>query len=129
MEALKSILDNFFRKPKLKSVVDSRRVLAVWDSAVGTLVARHAQPKKLQDHTLWVEVDNSTWMQQMHFMEEKIKTKLNLIMGANTVEKIRFKLGLLYRHPSHDAPQPSVPGWCALDLNEDVRKNIEQEIL
>ena len=90
MESIKTILENLFRKRKLSSTLESYRVFGAWEDAVGPRIARHSQPKGLRDRVLWVKVDNSTWMQELNFLEGKIKEKLNQMIGSPMIEKIRF---------------------------------------
>ncbi|MCD6353435.1 MAG: DUF721 domain-containing protein, partial [Proteobacteria bacterium] len=128
MENIKLILKNLSQKRELNSVFKCHRIIKIWQDAVGPRIARHSQPKRLQNNTLWVEVDSSVWMQQLHFMEEKMKEKLNQMMGASMIEKIRFKLGEI-KFSGNDLPEKEPPPeWQEIAIDNSTLKIIEKEI-
>ena len=67
-------------------------VFGRWDEAVGTAVAAHVQPVKLDGTTLVVEVDDPAWATQMRFLEGTLRTRLAEVAGA-TVERIEVRVG------------------------------------
>jgi len=69
------------------------RVWGVWEEAVGEIVARHARPSKIQKGLLFVSVSDSVWMQELQFLKEMIKEKINERLGEPVVKDIFFVLG------------------------------------
>jgi len=128
MENIKLILENIFKKQKLNSVSTCSRIIEIWQDAVGPRIARHSRPKRLQNKTLWVDVDSSVWMQQLYFMEEKIKAKLNQIIGPSIINKIRFKLGELEFPSESSSKKEEFPDWLEAELDDAAKKNIEKEL-
>ena len=128
MENIKLILKGLFQKQELNSVFTCYRIIEIWQDAVGPRIARHSQPKRLQNNTLWVEVDSSVWMQQLHFMEEKIKEKLNQMMGSSMIEKIRFKLGEISFSCDTSSKKEAFPAWLKAEIDNSAQKNIEKEL-
>lgn len=128
MENIKVILDNLFRKRKLESRLKGFQVFEVWEDAVGARIARHSQPKGFRNHILWVSVDNSIWMQQLKFLEGQIKEKLNQMLGSPLVEKIRFQIGEITSSPKEISVAANFPEWSETYLDDQVQKNIEQEV-
>jgi len=126
METIKSILDNLFKKTKPGS--ENYHIFKVWEGAVGARIARHSQPKRFRDHTLWVIVDNSIWMQQLKFLEEKIKERLNQRLGSAMVKKIRFQIGEINVSPAKDSEKSISPEWLEIEIDDNARKEIAKEV-
>lgn len=68
------------------------KLWARWKEIVGPTIAASTEPVALQRGCLWLWVKNSTWMQQMHFMREDIRAKVNEKMGNDFVKTLRFTL-------------------------------------
>ena len=51
-------------------------VFGKWDSAVGTQIAAHVRPVKLDQGTLLVEADTATWATQVKFLTDTIIERL-----------------------------------------------------
>lgn len=129
METIKTILDQVLKKRSLDKKLQHYRAFELWEDAVGPRIARHTQPKRFQDHTLWVSVDNSVWMQQLQFLEGQIKEKLNQLVGPCEVEKIRFQIGELVSSHSQDASGAmEPPAWEHIEVDDTVRDAIEKEV-
>ncbi len=65
----------------------------VWKEVVGETVARHARPSKIQKGLLFVSVSNSMWMQELQFLKEMVKEKINGRLGRPVIKDIFFVLG------------------------------------
>lgn len=128
METIKSILEGVLRKQNLESKLKGYHVFDVWEEVVGPRVARHTQPKRFQGHVLWVTVDTTVWMQQLTFLEGKIKKKLNQAMGSQIIQKIRFQIGELTSLPKEQPESARSPEWWEAPIEESVKKNIEKEV-
>ncbi len=57
-------------------------VFGRWDELVGTAVARHVQPVKLDGDRLVVEVDDPAWATQLRFLERDLLARLGEATGA-----------------------------------------------
>jgi predicted nucleic acid-binding Zn ribbon protein len=67
-------------------------VFGRWDEAVGTAVALHVQPIKLEGTTLVVKVDDPAWATQLKFLETTLKQRLLEVAGAR-IERIDVRVG------------------------------------
>lgn len=95
MERLSDVLDRALKRAALDSKLQDYRVWSIWKDAVGSLIARHAQPHRIRHGTLFVTVSDATWMQQLHYMRAVLKDKLNQRLERHTVKNIFFVLGEL----------------------------------
>ena len=64
-----------------------------WDDEVGEGIARRAQPARFRNGILLVTVATHSWMQELQFMKEEIRTRLNARLGSNLVRDIFFVVG------------------------------------
>lgn len=65
----------------------------IWNDAVGAAVATRAQPVRIINGTLTVVVSSAPWMQELRFMTELMKEKLNCRLGSEIVREIVLKAG------------------------------------
>lgn len=128
MKTIKSILEDVFRKQNLESKLKDYHVFDIWEEVVGPRIARHTRPKRFQDRILWVVVDTTVWMQQLAFLEGKIREKLNQAVGSARIEKIRFQIGELSGLPKEKSESDLCPEWQNVTIEDSVKKNIEKEV-
>ncbi len=108
-EVLQSLFEN--GKSPLSEQFLRWKLWAKWDEVVGATIAKNAEPVGFQRGCLYVWVRNSTWMQQMIFMKDPIKDKINQNFQSNFVRYIRFTLD---RH--------EVPATSDFELKQMISK-------
>jgi len=89
---LKDILSELLGSADLPFNPEDGLIWRVWDNVVGEAVARNAQPLWVKDRRLRVKVSDPIWLQELSFMEESLRNKLNDRLGRKAVEKIEFRL-------------------------------------
>jgi len=72
-------------------------VFGKWDVAVGTQIAAHVKPVKLDQGTLLVEADTATWATQVKFLSDRIVTRLREEAGV-TIERVEVRVASKRRH-------------------------------
>ena len=95
MTSLKDILQGLLSGSNLKFNPADAEIWEVWDDVVGPAIAEHAQPSNIKKKLLRVHVAESIWLQELEFVADTIKEKLNERLGRNAVEKVIFRLGSL----------------------------------
>jgi predicted nucleic acid-binding Zn ribbon protein len=84
------------------------RVYSIWNfwrTEVGDLIARRAQPSRFRNGILFVTVATQSWMQELQFMKETIRGRLNARLGTDLVRDIFFVSGSI-DPPTRDEPRP-----------------------
>ena len=79
------------------------RVFRLWDfwaEVVGAAIAERATPLRVRDRVLVVQVSNHTWMQELQFLKEDIRTRLNERLGGDLLRELQFVLGSPRRAPA-----------------------------
>ena len=98
-EAIGPIVRKIISRLGLKELVTSSRVFEIWNTVVGTAIARHAQPHSLRDGTLIVNVDSSVWLSQLdRYRKKQIREKLNRQLPHPLVKRIIFRFGEVSRN-------------------------------
>jgi hypothetical protein len=90
---IKDVMDTIFTTSPLKMNLDDVRIWQLWDGVVGKRIAQHARPSSIRKGVLMVKVTDSVWLQDLEFMAEMIREKLNSRLQREAIRKIRFKVG------------------------------------
>ena len=93
LTSLKDIFSDIFRDSDLPFNPDDALIWKVWDDAVGPAISKNAHPLWIKDRNLRVAVSDPIWLQELRFVEETMRDKLNQKLGRTAVEKIEFRLG------------------------------------
>jgi predicted nucleic acid-binding Zn ribbon protein len=72
-------------------------VFGRWDEVVGEVVARHAQPVKLDGDRLVVEVDDPAWATQLSFLEQTVLARLSEALGPSSAPVRSFEIRVARR--------------------------------
>ena len=93
---LSTLLQKVIYQKKWQKRLEIHNVFHFWENVVGSEVASHAQPSVIHGNTLWVEVTDSVWIQQLQFMKYELLKKINKQLYLEDLEDIRFRIG--YKH-------------------------------
>ncbi|MBF0309522.1 MAG: DUF721 domain-containing protein [Magnetococcales bacterium] len=66
-----------------------------WRRCVGSRVASHTEPVRLDRHALTVRVDSPAWMNQLTFLKGEILQALQVHLPALDIRELRFQQGSL----------------------------------
>jgi len=69
---------------------DQHRVFIDWETLVDETTAEHARPLKVVKDVLWLEVENSSWMQQFQYQKLVLLENLNAYLRLSRFSDIRF---------------------------------------
>jgi hypothetical protein len=91
---LKDVMASILKDTNLPFNPQDARLWEIWDDVVGDPIAKNARPAWIKDRRLRVEVTNPIWLQELEFIKENIRERLNGRLGREAVERIEFKLKL-----------------------------------
>jgi predicted nucleic acid-binding Zn ribbon protein len=63
--------------PKFAARLAESEALSRWETAVGPQIAKHTRAVRVQDKTLFVEVDHPIWKQELQHRKRQILDLLN----------------------------------------------------
>jgi predicted nucleic acid-binding Zn ribbon protein len=98
-------------------------ILKLWPKAVGDQIAKQTRPDRLHAGTLFVRTTSSIWVQQLHFMKEDIRHKLNQMAGKTVVRDIHFTIGFQSNRTQNETAAEAMNN---ISLKDRDRKMIEE---
>ncbi len=93
LQPVGEILFAALKEKGLGAKLEENALMKLWPKAVGAQIAAQTQPDSLRAGTLFVKATSSVWVQQLHFMKEDIRRKLNELAGKTAVREILFTVG------------------------------------
>jgi predicted nucleic acid-binding Zn ribbon protein len=93
---LGDILSELLRQYHRDSGSELTRIRELWDDVVGARIAQSAQPVAYKKKQLYVNSDNSIWIQQLQFLKTEIITGINRSLGGEWVMDIKFRIGPIH---------------------------------
>lgn len=119
MEPLQSLIKQLERSPQWQASATFRQLAALWPQLVGTAVADHSQPRKVQRSVLMVAVSSASWAQTLAFERRRILAKIHqqLPSTQSEIKDIRFAAAQ-WRSPQPTQgqlakPQAQLERWAA----------------
>jgi predicted nucleic acid-binding Zn ribbon protein len=89
-DVLRTVLE---RLPDASRLAD-HELWAHWDAVVGPTIAAHARPHRLQRGVLTVSVDAPEWMQELQFVKQDLRDRLNARIGRPAVRDLYLLLAI-----------------------------------
>lgn len=87
--------------------LDKHSVFLHWEQLVEEEISHHARPLKIERSTLWLEVENSSWLQQLQYAKLEILEALNRSLQLSSLRDIKMVLPKQEWMP-HGHPPPEV---------------------
>lgn len=100
-----NLLGDLLRGTPAELRLKEGRIWVVWEEAVGSRIAAHAQPATFREGTLTLHVDSSPWLQQLNYLKKDLIAKVNDALGEELVKELQFKGGKVRWSPPDKAPQ------------------------
>ncbi len=121
MEHIKGIISNLWSFPGWKKRLKAAEVLAKWEEIVGPRIAKAARPKGFSQGVVIIEVEDSIWMNRLHFEEKRLLNLLNKEASEEIFTQIRW---VLTRRPFRKKEFLR----DVKDLPEEIKRKIGQEV-
>ena len=83
-EALKQFLDS----SRIKGGIQALQIEDVWEKIVGKTVARYTNKLQIFGDKLIITTDVAPLKQELIYQKEKIKQRINVALGKNTIKEI-----------------------------------------
>jgi predicted nucleic acid-binding Zn ribbon protein len=93
LQSIGEVLFSVLKKRGMASKLEENALLKLWPQAVGSQIASQTKPDSFRNGTLFVKTVSSVWVQQLHFIKEEIRCKLNELSGKTGIKEIRFIVG------------------------------------
>ena len=93
LQSIGEILFSTLKKRGMASKLEENAIFKLWPKAVGAQIAAQTEPDGWRAGILFVKTTSSVWVQQLHFMKEDIRKKVNDLAGNTAVRDIHFTVG------------------------------------
>ncbi len=118
------VLPDIVRHKGWQVKLEQHSFFPVWEDVVGEDLAGCSRPLKVVKNVLWLEVANSTWMQQLQFEKRRILEAVNARLSRSTIKDIRFMLA----GDEHDEEPQKQPGVTFVPPDPEKLRKFEQQV-
>ena len=95
---LKKVMKDLGKKGKLTE----EDVIAIWGKEVGSEAAKRTRPTSIRKGTLFVTVDDSSWMYELTLKKRDLVKELAGKFKGRKVKDIRFRIGMIKTNKDKD---------------------------
>lgn len=86
-----ALLPKIIYEKKWQKRLEQHAIFNFWDSVAGPDIASHARPCVIHGRTLWLEVSDAIWMQNLNYMKYELIQKINAKLHPEFIEDIRYR--------------------------------------
>ncbi len=91
-QLLAEMLPHLVRDRGWEEQLDLHSVFQDWPRLVDRETGGHSRPLKISRGVLWIEVDNSAWLQQLRFQKQHLLDTVNASLRKSTLKDIKLTL-------------------------------------
>ena len=88
--------------------LDQHSIFIKWEDIVDEDFREHSQPQKIERGILWLEVENSSWLQQFQYAKMELMESLNRCLKLTSIHEIKMVLPKDDIFKKHIQPGPRV---------------------
>lgn len=122
MQAFSGLVADIRRRERWGRRLSRHPVFLIWKAAVGEGIARGARPVFVKNGTLWVEVGDSAWLQEMEMRSDGLIEALNARLEKKKLKALRFRVGQSKSEPANawgERPaRPAPPAWTEIGKSD-----------
>lgn len=90
MTTLGQALNKIIKDLGIENEILRNQAIAIWPEVVGKKIANVSKAEKIVGKTLFVNVKNDSWRNELFFLKKEIMQKLNKKMGKNVIDDLKF---------------------------------------
>jgi hypothetical protein len=129
ISSLRRALERSLRDLGLQKRLKTEQLSVLWPKIVGPSVAKIAHPAQFRNGTLFIDVTDSVWIQELKFQEGELIGRLNDALGESLVRRLFFQLARTLPAPEPSSQRASTIAPTAattLDLQQELA--LEREV-
>jgi len=86
------VLKRFIASNQVGENLVQIELLSHWNEIFSSVISKHAQPIGIRGNQLLIEVSSSAWLNELMFLKEDLRKRLNKSIGKEIIKGIRFYL-------------------------------------
>jgi len=90
--AVSAVIPWLSRSMGWEKQLDQYSLFVKWQEIVGEDLREHAQPQKIERGILWLEVENSSWLQEFQYSKMQLLEKLNSVLQLTSLHDVKMVL-------------------------------------
>ena len=90
---LNGLLPQISQQRGWEEQLDLHSIFVNWHELLDSDITDHCQPLKIVKKVLWVEVENSSWLQQLQFQTVLLLDIINKSLSLSKLKGLRFCIG------------------------------------
>jgi hypothetical protein len=90
-QKLGEILRILMRDPQYKPKLYQKKIEQAWQDMMGVWINRETRSIRLKDGTLTIRISSSALREELHFMREKIRERINGLLNEDFIEEVVVK--------------------------------------
>ena len=122
ISSLRRALDRSLRDLGLQKRLKTEQLSVLWPGIVGPSVAKITNPAQFRNGTLFIDVADHVWMQELKFQEVELIRRLNDALREPLVRRLFFQLARIGR------PEPILPQEPPTALPMTIPLDPQQEL-
>lgn len=121
LQSIGEVLSSVLKRKGMNSKIEENALFKLWIKAVGPQIGTKTCPDHFRGGTLFVRTVSSVWVQELHFIKEEIRGKLNKLAGKEIIREIHFLVGQM---PAQVKTEEKISKARKLVLKERDKKMI-----
>lgn len=110
LQGLANLLPQLSQQRGWKEQLELHSVFLHWEELLDREITAHCKPLKIVKKVLWVEAENSAWLQQFQYQSAFLLQTLNQSLGTTKLKGIRFYMAEKeFEEEKKEAPLRYVP--------------------
>jgi len=90
-QKISEVLRDFVRENRMEHKLKEVDIVHSWEELLGKTIARYTRKVYISHKVLYVEISSPVVKNELIYMREEIRKKINEMAGEEMVEKIVFK--------------------------------------
>lgn len=128
ISSLRQVLDRSLRDLGLQKRLKAEQLSVLWPKIVGPGVAKIAFPAQFRNGTLFIDVVDNVWMQELKFKEGELIGLLNEALREPLVRRLFFQLDRTSRPDSSSQPESTTTSPAGTPLDPQQELALEREV-
>lgn len=90
-QTIGQILGYLLQDPKYKPKLFQKKIEQGWQDLMGVWVNRETRSIRVKDGVLTIRISSSVLREELHFMRDQIKDKINTLLGEAYIDEVIVK--------------------------------------